>query len=92
MSSTIGNAVLSYDVNSKHIEVKDALKAKGYFDIVTLNKVTYALPSTTVWKQNTSTDAALNDVRSVCSRLGVALYSAVSVIANDWAAFAGQIK
>lgn len=86
MSTTIGNVVLTYDVNSKHVEVKNALKAKGYMDRVQLNTASYTLPSTTLWKQNGSTDQAISDIQVVCKPLGVVLQNAVSVLASDWKA------
>jgi hypothetical protein len=87
MGNIKGNTVLTYDVNSKHVEVKDALKAKGYMATVSLNNTSYVLPSTTVWMQNGTTSQAITDIKAVCNSLGVKLQYAVSVIATDWEAY-----
>jgi hypothetical protein len=48
------DAFITYDVtNGGQKEVKEGMKKKGYYDKWTANNVTYYLPDTTLWKNDT---------------------------------------
>lgn len=85
MGTTLGAVLLSYDVNTGHTSVKDAMKAKGYFE--NWHNTTgpiYKLPNTTLWHNSKSTDQAIADIKSVCLSLSVILEKAVAVKATDF--------
>ncbi len=86
MSKTLGLVALTYDIKSKHTEVKDAMRAKGWSSAVTISNASHQLPSTTLAKSNTSTEQAILDIRAVCQALSVTLERAIAVIASDWVA------
>lgn len=86
MGTTVGIVLISYDVNKSHTEVKDAMKANGYFENWHIgNGPTYYLPNTTLWHKSKSSDQAIADIKSVCTSLKVTLEKAVAVLANEFA-------
>lgn len=87
MGTTIGNVLISYDVNSKHSEVKNALLALNYYDSFTQNGRNHNLPNTTLWHKEKSSDQAIADVRRVCSNLYVTLEKAVAVKASEFVGY-----
>jgi hypothetical protein len=86
MGTTIGNVLLSYDVNKSHTLVKEALEKLGYLDYFmnTNDPKSYQLPNTTMWHPSKSSDQAMKEVKSVCSNLQVTLEKAVAVKATDF--------
>jgi hypothetical protein len=87
MSATLGNAIISYDLNTAHIAVKQAMIDRGYLDHCTLNNLTYDLPNTTLWRRNTSTGQILSDLQD-CARVNRAtIQRSVAVLGTDWAGY-----
>ena len=85
MGVTLGHAVVSYDVNKDHTAVKNAMKAKGYYDNFRNGTgPVYTLPNTTLWHNTKSTDQAIADIKSVCVSLRVTLEKAVAVLATEF--------
>lgn len=86
MGATVGNIVISYDVNRSHIEVKNAFQGMGYFDYFTLDgsNYRYQLPNTTLWHPSKSSDQGMIDMQAVCRGLGVTLEKALSVKASEF--------
>ncbi|PJJ64052.1 hypothetical protein [Chryseobacterium geocarposphaerae] len=84
MGTTIGNVLISYDVNTKHSEVKNALLALNYSDYFILDGKRYDLPNTTLFHREKSSDQAMADLRRVCSNLYVTLEKAVAVKASEF--------
>lgn len=88
MGTTIGSVLLSYDVKSKHTEVKQKLEELGYLDHFNFKNETkvYHLPNTTLWHYKKSSDQALNDLKQICNNLYIDLDKAVSVKATEFVA------
>lgn len=86
MGTTIGQVLISYDINKSHTQVKTALENLGYFDNfqITNNPKTYHLPNTTMWHPKKSSDQAMNDLKGVCTNLQVTLEKAVTVKATEF--------
>lgn len=61
------DALITYDVSAMQAQAKAAMKARGYFDRWDSNGVTYYLPNTTLWKQDTELSAALADIKAVAA-------------------------
>jgi hypothetical protein len=64
--------------------------AKGYMKSWTANNTTYYLPNTAVWKQNTTTETALTDLKAVCVELKVKLLRAIATNASVWSGIPGE--
>lgn len=85
MGTAIGTILISYDVDSRHKAVKDAMKELGYYDKWHYDPAKiYDLPNTTLWHDKKSTDQAITDLRRVCTNLSVKLERAVAVQATDF--------
>lgn len=86
MGITKGDVVLSYDINKLHTDVKTAMKAIGYLENWKHynNGLSYQLPNTTLWKPNTTSDQAIVDIKTVCSKLSVTLEKALAVKATEF--------
>ena len=83
-------AVITYDVSGKQIEVKAAMKARGYGDAWVSNGTTCYLPNTTLWKQDADVGVALQDIQNVAITQGVRLLRALAVPHTPWAAIQGE--
>lgn len=86
MGTTIGNVLLSYDVNKSHTLVKEALEKLGYEEsfMTTNNFKIYQLPNTTMCHRSKSSDQAMNDIKAVCRNVQVTLEKAVAVKAAEF--------
>ena len=86
MGTTIGNILISYDVDKLHTQVKTALENFGYLDKFknSNDPKAYVLPNTTLWHQKKSSDQAINDLKTVCANLNVKLEKAVAVKATEF--------
>jgi len=86
MGTTVGNVLISYDINKLHSSVKAALENLGYYDYFKIENDTkkYLLPNTTLWHPTKSSDQAISDLKSVCRNLQVALEKAVAVKATEF--------
>jgi hypothetical protein len=86
MGLTIGTVVISYDVDKLHTAVKEEMVKLGYYDNWRYgNQKTYKMPNTTLWHQQKSSDAAVNDLKNTCKTLNVKLDKAVAVLAEEFA-------
>lgn len=83
---TIGNVLISYDIDKLHTQVKTEMKSLGYYDYFTLNNSTYIydLPNTALWHQTKSSRDAINDLKRICNNLGAKLEKAVAVRASEF--------
>lgn len=92
------NALITYDITIRHTEAKSAMQAKGYFDYWTANNQNYYLPNTSLWKQNTTPQAALADMQQVIQTLNynqpadkqIRLERCAAVEWSNWAAIPGD--
>lgn len=94
----IKNVLLTYDINIKQTEVKNAMKEKEYFEEKYSNKShkTYTLPNTTLWKQanELTTVTVLNDLNKVIEEINrglapkdkIILEKAIAVEFTNWSA------
>lgn len=83
--------IVTYDVPSKHKELKKALFALGYKDQIpgTTCKIIY-LPNTTLYHSSKTASDAVDDVKSECSELNIKLERCVATIWDDWSAICGE--
>ena len=88
MGNTIGNLLISYDVNRFHTDIKDKMEKMGYSDSFKYKGETklYYLPNTTLWHTKKSSDQAINVIKTVCRSLGVNLEKAIAVLASEFVA------
>lgn len=86
MGTTIGNVLISYDVETGHTAVKDAMKALGYMETWKDGQTSkvYQMPNTTLWHSSKSSDGAIADIKQVCASLKVKLEKAVAVKASEF--------
>ncbi len=82
-------AIVTYDVSSKHAEVKRAMRARGYLDSWTSEGQTYYLPNTTLWKPDADAGTARAEIEAVAKQLQVRLERAVAVQHTPWSAIPG---
>lgn len=89
MGTTIGNLLISYDINKSHTQVKAAMESLGYFDNFknTGDPTTYFLPNTTLWHPKKSSNQAMIDLKTTCINLKVTLEKAVAVNATEFVGF-----
>lgn len=98
-------AFITYDVSARQSDVKSGMVNKGYYDnwVVEENgrKVTYYLPNTSLWKNDTELKTALTDIQSVIDNLNATkLYSQEKIIlwrcivtsASPWIGIPGTDK
>ena len=86
MGTTVGNVLISYDINTSHSLVKTALENLGYRESFknTNDPKTYLLPNTTMCHLAKSSDQAMNDLKVFCRNLQVTLQKAVAVKASEF--------
>ncbi len=88
----MANILLTYDLKedrlheSKHSQVKNSMKALGYYDAWTHNNVTYTLPNTTLFKDG-SVSQAKAELLS-CATAVVERFVAVEF--SNWEAIKGE--
>jgi len=89
MGTTIGNVLISYDIDKLHTQVKTALEDLGYLEKFKNNNdtKTYTLPNTTLWHQQKSSNQAMIDLKMVCTNLKVTLEKAITVKATEFVGF-----
>lgn len=88
MGNTVGNILISYDVNKLHNSVKSAMEKMDYRDNFQYKgeTKTYYLPNTILWHPKKTSNQAINDLKTVCRGLGVTLEKAVAVLASEFVA------
>jgi hypothetical protein len=85
MGTTVGDVIISYDINSYHTDVKNAMINIGYRTVWNYTgEPIYHLPNTTLLHQSKSSDQAMSDLKNICARLGATLEKAVAVKATEF--------
>jgi hypothetical protein len=86
MGTTIGNVLISYDIDKLHPTVKAELEKLGYLESFknTGDPKIYYLPNTTLWHPTKSSDQAMSDLKNVCILLNVKLEKAITVKASEF--------
>lgn len=95
MIETAGKVVICYTIDKKHLEVKNAMKALGYFDDFWIFKQEkkYELTNGTLWHSKKRVSESTKDIKQICNELGVTLLKSFSVLAsNEVDAYNGQIN
>lgn len=88
--------IATYDVPSKHVELKKALFAKGYASIIlhrdsaTSPVKQIYLPNTTVYHASKTAEEALDEIKAVCKALNIELERCVATMWQGWAAIYGE--
>lgn len=84
--------IITYDVPSKHVELKAAMKKLGYVDQIPGEtcKIIY-FPNTTLYHSSKAASEAREDVKAISTKLGVELERCVSTQwGPNWAAICGE--
>ncbi|NQX38833.1 hypothetical protein SAMN05421820_101872 [Pedobacter steynii] len=86
MGTTIGNLLISYDVNKSYSQVKADMEKLGYHDHFknTNDPKTYVLPNTTLWHPKKSSDQALINLKTTCKSLQAIIEKAVAINASEF--------
>jgi hypothetical protein len=80
--------LITYDLQSDHVRVKTALKAKGWKDRITAsNGIVCILPNTSLWKEGIDAASARDEVREVVK--APTLERLFAVVFDSWAAIKG---
>lgn len=87
----IYNVLITYDIDSKHTEVRKSLIEDYDFEekIVGNNGPSF-LPNTTLYKKSTTKQNALSTLKSVCKSKGANLKRAISLECSNWQALLGE--
>jgi len=75
----MSGALVTFYVSDRETEVRDAMLQRGYEDSWEYDGAIYDLPDSMVWKENTSLETALTDLRTVASACDVVLEGSVIV-------------
>jgi hypothetical protein len=87
--------IVTYDVPSRHVELKNCLFKKGYQDYIMhpdsqgVSKKIY-LPNTTVYHPSKAAKEGRDDVGSCCKGLGIELERCVATAWSEWSAEWGK--
>ena len=84
--------IITYDIPSRHREVKQAMFQRGYVESFYDNtgRLVY-LPNTTLYHRTNSPNTVLNELKDVCLRLGVHLERCITTgLSNDWTGVYGE--
>ncbi len=83
--------IITYDVPSKHVELKAAMKKMGYVDQIpdSTCKIIY-FPNTTLYHSSKTSSEARDEVKATCTKLGIELERCVATLWNGWAAICGE--
>lgn len=94
----VKNVLLTYDINIKQTDVKNAMKEKGYSERIrkSTEVKTYTLPNTTLWKkaEELKTITVLNELEDVIEILNrgatlkdkIILEKAIATEFTNWSA------
>lgn len=83
-------SIVTYDLTSKHSEVKNALKKLGYVDRIPGNKCKYIyFPNTTLHHSTKTPNQCKEDVQKICKSEGVSLERLVATKWDGWSALCG---
>jgi len=95
----MSKVLLTYDLEerlneSKHHQVKDAMKALGYHDHWTTGegeaKQTWYLPNTTLWRKDITPSQAKADLESCASKAGAIVERLIAVDHLNWDGITGK--
>jgi hypothetical protein len=84
------HVLITYDVSDKHSEIIKAMRAKGYANTWSSDKVPYNLPESTLWNNDKTVAEAVKDLQDIVSELDVELKRCMAVPANPWAGITGD--
>ncbi|AFL82535.1 hypothetical protein Aeqsu_3099 [Aequorivita sublithincola DSM 14238] len=70
MGTTVGDVIISYDINRYHTDVKNAMINLGYRTQWNYpEKPSYQLPNTTLLNTNKSSDQAMADLNNIFAKV-----------------------
>lgn len=86
------NVLITYDINTKHTEVRNSLIKDYRFEkvIIGSNGIKCNLPNTTLLKNNSNKESVLNTLKKVCKDNNVNLTRAIAVECSNWWALIGE--
>lgn len=94
------NSVIIFDVpNAASSRVRERMRAEGYYTSWSVTNADgqrkiYSLPSNTVWKPNTESDKALNDIKRIVEQVklevpGTELLRCIVLNSTPWNGIVG---
>jgi len=83
--------IVTYDVPTKHVELKKTLFQLGYKDQIpdSTCKIIY-LPNTTLYHETKTSEQVRNDVKNACTVLHIELERCIATAWTNWAAMCGK--
>lgn len=83
--------IITYDVPSKHVELKTAMKKLGYVDQIPNDTCkTIYFPNTTLYHSSKTAAEARDEVKAACAKLGINLERCVATLWTSWAVICGE--
>lgn len=82
--------IITYDVPSKHTELKKEMAKLGYTKTIINQGRPINLPNTTLHHPTKTADQALTDIKGVTSTLGIKLERCIATVWESWAAIWGE--
>lgn len=83
--------IITYDVHTKHSEVKSEMFKIGFKDRFLDSKNEYVyLPNTTLYHSSKTPTEARDTLRAICTKLDVKLLRCIATKLSDWAAIYGE--
>lgn len=84
-------SIVTYDIPSKHAELKKELFDLGYKDQIpgTNCKIIY-FPNTTVYHETKTPLEARGDVKAICTKLKINLERCVATLWTGWSVICGE--
>jgi len=96
----MNDVLITYDIaegkgeESKHTEVKDAMKALGYMQSFNYGEGTdkkkYYLPNTSLWKKDTTSSTAVDDLLKVAKEKKAEVERVIATKFEGWTAIQGK--
>jgi len=84
-------SIVTYDVPSKHQELKEKMLGLGYKDHIFDTSEKIYLPNTTLYHESKNAAYALKDVKTSCTALDIKLERCISTqFGPDWAEINGE--
>jgi len=81
--------LITYDLKTDHVRVKNALKAKGWKEtILGNNGVVCNLPNTSLWKEGNDSVIAREEIKTIVSEPN--LERLITVVFSGWAGIKGE--
>jgi hypothetical protein len=82
--------IITYDVPSKHVELKKEMFSRGYKDRISEDSGTIYLPNTTLYHPGKTSSQARDEMILISKNIGINLERCVATNWESWAAIWGE--